>query len=179
MTSILLNILFFLLGVVVTLFALAIVKRNRRRGVAIEPAYQSRIPVSIHSRGTAREAFMANIDSLSPLLRSLESEQPVPSVINDAIIEINNQELMAIWVRIASSPSAVRRILAMWGIKMETEIKFRTLPHHLDRYVTDDGGQPQSGHTYSVTSPCWILTDRDNEGRILQKVILKGKVRKL
>lgn len=175
-----LNILFFLLGATCALLALLIVRRSlRKRSDSVSTLSPSACTRSLsvipHPAGSAREALLANLIGLQPLFTALEQNMtPMPEV-SDAIIEINNPELMALWVKISKNPESIKRVFAMWGIKKEDEMQFQTQPHHKERYQTSDGGVPEDGAIYKVTSPCWILTETDKRGVSSKSVIFKGR----
>lgn len=181
MSPTLVNILYFLLGATFTLLSLVIIRRKSIRRRSDSVSTQSPLPcarslcVTPHPAGSAREALLANLIGLQPLFTALEQNlTPIPEI-SDAIIEINNPELMALWVKISKNPESIKRVFAMWGIKKEDEMQFQTQPHHKERYQTSDGGVPEDGAIYKVTSPCWILTETDKRGVSSKSVIFKGR----
>lgn len=137
------------------------------------------ISVTQYPHGSAKDAFLINVSNLAPLFDSLNKGVKFNEAINDAIIEINNQELMEIWVKISKDHKAVLRILSMWGIRREDEIQFQPQSYHIERYDTLDGNAIVSGKTYKVVSPCWIYTRYDENGKSIKSVIIKGKAQEL
>lgn len=124
--------------------------------------------------GSAKEAFLANVKNLAPLFEALDKGEKFDETITDAIIEINNNDLMNIWVKICKNPNAVLRILASWGIRREDEVQFKPQKHHFERYKLNNGQSLIEGYNYKVLSPCWIYTFIDNDGATHKEVVIKG-----
>lgn len=132
------------------------------------------INVIQYPNGSAKEAFLANVKNLTPLFDTLNKGGKFNEAVNDAIIEINNNELMNIWVKICKNPNAVLRIFASWGIRREDEVQFQPQKHHFERYKLHNGQSIIEGNNYKVLSPCWIYTFIDNDGVIHKEVVIKG-----
>lgn len=190
MSPVIQNILWFAVGIVGVIAVTKLIGKRKRQPIdeqdntetsPIEGCIDKATAISVtqHPQGSAKEAFLRNISNLDPLFDSLNNNVKFNEVINDAIIEINNQELMDIWVKISKNPNAVMRILSMWGIRREDEIQFMTQSYHLNRYDTIDGQALELGKTYKVISRCWIYTHYDENGRSIKSVILKGKAQEL
>lgn len=138
-------------------------------------------PISViqHPQGNAKEAFLANIKKLAPLFDCLNNGSKFSGTVNDAIIEINNKELMNLWTKICNNHKAVLRVLAMWGIKREDEIQFQAQKHHIERYDLTEGQSISLGKTYKMIYPCWIYTSINSNGVAQKSVAIKGLAQEL
>lgn len=190
MSPLIQNLLWFAIGVVGTVAAMKLIRKlpPGRGGdtdaptpitIPEKPYKAPSISVIQHPVGSAKDAFLINVSNLAPLFDSLNKGVKFNEAVNDAIIEINNQELMDIWVKISKDHKAVLRILSMWGIRREDEIQFQTQSHHIERYGTLDGNTVKSGKTYKVVSPCWIYTRQDENGKSQKSVIIKGQAKEI
>lgn len=139
--------------------------------------YRDDQPIDVirHPEGSAKDAFIANVKNLTPLFEALNKGDKFSEVVNDAIIEINNNELMNIWVKICKDPKAIIRIFASWGLRCEDEVKFQPQKHHFERYNLNNGQSITEGKNYKVLSPCWIYTFIDKDGATHKDVIIKGE----
>lgn len=139
-----------------------------------QPMANKAIDVIQCPNGSAKKAFLANVMNLAPLFESLNKGEKFNETVNDAIIEINNNELMNIWVKICKDPKAIIRIFASWGIRCEDEVQFQPQKHHFERYKLPNGQSIIEGNNYKVLSPCWIYTFIDNDGTTHKDVVIKG-----
>lgn len=187
MTPIVQNIIWCVVGV---LGGLVIAKLIRKEPPAIQnpqppqPPMESEsitkiktnhaIDVKQHPNGSAKEAFLANVKNLTSLFETLNKGEKFSETVNDAIIEINNNELMNIWVKICKNPNAVIRIFASWGIRREDEVQFQSQKYHFERYKLYNGQSIIEGNNYKVLSPCWIYTFIDKDGATHKEVVVKG-----
>lgn len=127
----------------------------------------------------AKDAVIANIDNLRPLLDAVAANTKVTKEINDAIVSINNKELSELWVKVHSDNTLIDRVLSMWGISREFETQFKGMSHHSERYNLSDGSDIVLGTAYVVVKPCWILTYEDTSGKVNKRIVNKGLARKL
>lgn len=179
------NLLWFGAGVCATLIATKLRKAEPQATADNEDRTQSKtlpepkaIQVSKHPQGTAKEAFIANVGKFIQLFESLSKDESAPAQVNEIIVSINNRELMDIWSRIHKNNAAILRILAMWGIRKEDEMKFLAQPYHLERYdVINDSSTLIEGMNYKVLSPCWLLTITNENGVGTKQVVKKGSVK--
>ena len=179
------NLLWFGAGVCATLIATKLKKTDSKATADNEDKPQPRIlpepkviQVAKHPQGTAKEAFIANVSKFTQLFESLSKDENPPSQINEIIVGINNKELMDIWSKIHKNNAAILRILAMWGIRKEDEMKFLAQPYHLERYdVINDSSTIIEGMNYTVLSPCWLLTITNENGIGVKQVVKKGSVK--
>lgn len=139
-----------------------------------QPVTGTVIEVIQHPKGSAKDAFLANVKNLVPLFEALNKGEKFNEAVTDAIIEINNNELMNIWVKICKDSKAVIRIFASWGIRREDEVQFHPQKHHFERYYLRDGQSMSESKNYKVLSPCWIYTFTDKDGATQKEVVIKG-----
>lgn len=184
------NLFWFAIGIVGSVVVIKLIRKKPRHPESETgcqtPIYMSRenttassLTVIPHPQGNAKDAFVINVSNLGPLFDSLNKGLKFNEAINDGIIEINNQELMNIWIKISKDHKAVLRILSMWGIRREDEIQFQAQSYHIERYDTLDGNSIQSGKTYKVVSPCWIYTCHDENGKTQKSVLIKGQAKEI
>lgn len=190
MSPLIQNLLWFAAGVVVTVAVMRLIRKQPpspggdTNGLITDtiPDKNDNAPIISVTQcphGSAKDAFLINVPNLAPLFDSLNKGIKFNEAINDAIIEINNQELMEIWVKISKDHKAVLRILSMWGIRREDEIQFQPQSYHIERYDTLDGNAIVSDKTYKVVSPCWIYTRHDKNGKSKKSVIIKGQAKEI
>lgn len=190
MSPVIQNLLWFALGVVGAITALKLIRKRPTScdadinapttdPIMAESDKAPVISVTQHPDGRAKDAFLINVPNLAPLFDSLNKGVKFDEAINDAIIEINNQELMQIWVKISKDHKAVLRILSMWGIRREDEIQFQAQSYHIERYDTLEGKSIEYGKTYRVVSSCWIYTRQDENGKSQKSVIIKGQAKEI
>ncbi len=178
------NILWCAAGIVGAVFVTKLIRRKPDSKPITDAPAKPRIPRSTdntdvinvihHPEGSAKDAFVANIANFTSLFEALNTGAKLSEAINDAVIEINNKDLMEMWVKICKDHKAILRILAMWGIKREDEIQFQAQKHHVDRYMLIQGQVINLNKVYKVITPCWIYTSTDNNGIVHKSVAIKG-----
>lgn len=174
------SILWCAAGVIGTVVIIKLFKTKssdgRRAPQPITRISNSHEPIKVvpYPSGSAKEAFLANVSNMAPLFDALNKGEEFNENVNDAIIEINNIDLMNLWTKICNDHKAIIRILASWGIKKEDEIKFYPQNHHIDRYKTNTGQPIKFDQTYKVLEPCWIWTSVNKDGSHIKTVIKKS-----
>lgn len=120
----------------------------------------------------AQRAFIANLDKLLPYFSGVTEIKIEKQDLTDAIIGINNEDLIAIWKKTADRPDLWINQMAAWGVKPDLCQSFVAMEKHKAQYVSADNSQLELGERYVVTSACWFHTT--NEG--VKKVVKKGIV---
>ena len=123
----------------------------------------------------AQRAFMENIDKLLPYHSGVTEIQIDKQGLTDAIIGINNEDLIAIWEKLADRPDLWLNQMAAWGVKPEFCLSFVAMEKHKALYDTADKSELELGEIYVVTSACWILTTNEDD-RTIKKIVKKGTV---
>lgn len=127
---------------------------------------------------SASQALVNNIDVFLPLLPELEKGKLNVERWDDAVKQVNNKNLSREWERRRSLE--VRfwvDMLAIWGLKYANCAAFKGNTYYADKYELTDG-EMSEGVDYVVESRYWELTTTDEQGRNVQKVVLKGKAHK-
>lgn len=127
----------------------------------------------------AKEVFIKNIDKFQSLWDALAKEEKVPNDINEVVIGLNNAELTNYWIKLSKNPTALKRILATWGISDVPCLSFTGMKSHTDLYTLGNGSPISEGVKYEVTSPCWLLTTTNKETNVTEKKVIKKGIVKL
>ena len=136
----------------------------------VSEKYVKRNPNTIQ----AQKAFLDNLPVLMPFFKGVSEIQIDKQGLTDAIIGINNDDLIALWNVTLNRPELFINQMAAWGIKADTCLNFVALDKHKAMYSTEDGTELILGERYNVASACWILTT--DEGK---RVVKKGIVNKM
>lgn len=121
----------------------------------------------------AQKAFLTNLNKFVPLLDGSKID---PSKWSDVVIDINDEDLMALWYKMVNRPDLWVNQMASWGLKQERCEAFTAMDKHIQLYATANGTEITLGQKYIVKSPCWLLTSQDENGRVVKKVVKKGIV---
>lgn len=121
----------------------------------------------------AQKAFLTNLHKFVPLLNDSKIDSNKWS---DAVIDINDDDLMALWYKMVNRPDLWVNQMASWGLKQERCEAFTAMDKHIQLYATANGTEITLGQKYIVKSPCWLLTSQDENGRVIKKVVKKGIV---
>lgn len=125
----------------------------------------------------AQRAFVENFDKLSRYFSGATQIKIDKEGLTDAIISINNEDLIAIWKKMANRPDLWINQMAAWGVKPDLCQSFVAMEKHKAQYMTTDNSELVLGEKYMVTSACWILTTNE-DGKSVKKVVKKGIVTK-
>ena len=120
----------------------------------------------------AQRAFIENLDKLLPYFSGATEIKVDKQGLTDAIIGINNEDLIAIWKKMADRPELWINQMAAWGVKPDLCQSFVAMEKHKAQYIASDNSELELGERYVVTSACWIHTT--NEG--VKKIVKKGTV---
>lgn len=122
---------------------------------------------------TAQKAFLNNLNRFVPLLNSTKIDQDKWS---DAVIDVNDEDLTALWYKMINRLDLWVNQMAAWGLKQERCESFMAMDKHSQLYSTASGLELTIGQKYVVKSPCWLLTTQDENGHAIKKVVKKGIV---
>lgn len=125
----------------------------------------------------AQRAFIENLDKLLPYFKGVTEIKIDKQGLTDAIISINNEDLIAIWKKMADRSDLWINQMAAWGVKPDLCQSFVAMEKHKAQYMTTDNSELVLGEKYMVTSACWILTTNE-DGKSVKKVVKKGIVTK-
>lgn len=151
-------------------------KKNKKKPVEkndVSEKYIKSNPNTIQ----AQRAFVENFDKLSPYFSGAIQIKIDKEGLTDAIISINNEDLIAIWKKMADRPELWINQMAAWGVKPDLCQSFVAMEKHKAQYMTTNNSELVLGEKYTVTSACWILTT-DKDGKSVKKVVKKGIVTK-
>ena len=121
----------------------------------------------------AQKAFLTNLNKFVPLLDGSKIDLKKWS---DVVIDINDDDLMALWYKMVNRPDLWVNQMASWGLKQERCEAFTAMDKHIQLYATTNGVEITLGQKYIVKTPCWLLTSQDENGRVIKKVVKKGIV---
>lgn len=127
----------------------------------------------------AKQAFLNNIDRLVPFFSGVKDITIDKNGLTDAIIDINDDDLLALWHQTMNNPKMWITLMASFGLSADARTVFVAMDIHKTMYTTNDGSEIQLGLRYSVISACWILTTTDEDGRSVKKVVKKGMVKQI
>ena len=139
----------------------------------LEKKYISNNPNTIY----AQRAFVENLDKLLPYFSGVSEITIDKQGLTDAIISINNDDLISIWKNMMDKPDLWINQISAWGVKPEFCQSFVAMEKHKALYVTADNKELELGEKYEVTSASWILTTNE-DGRVIKKIVKKGIVNK-
>ncbi len=121
----------------------------------------------------AKDAILLNIDNLVPLLDGVEDGTLDIDAWSDAIISINNEELISIWKKVYKKPELWLHLLSSWGITYDNCMQFIASEYRKNLYESIDGEVLVEGQTYKVIKGTWILTSLEGSKKFCAKVRLK------
>ncbi|MBR6847418.1 MAG: hypothetical protein IKM74_04735 [Bacteroidales bacterium] len=125
----------------------------------------------------AQQAFLKNLNRLLPFFSGVSEIKIDTEGLTDAIITINDEDLIAFWKKMVNRPDLWLSQMAAWGVKPDLCQSFVAMEKHKAQYMTTDNSELVLGEKYTVTSACWILTTNE-DGKIIKKVVKKGIVTK-
>lgn len=146
-------------------------KKNMKEPVEkndVSTKYIKNNPNTIH----AQRAFIENLDKVLPYFKGATDIKVDTQGLTETIIDINNDDLIAIWGKMVDRPDLWLNQMAAWGVKPDLCQSFVAMEKHKAQYVTADNSELELGERYTVTSACWIHTT--NEG--VKKIVKKGTV---
>lgn len=123
----------------------------------------------------AQRAFVENLDKLLPYFSGVTEIKIDKQGLTDAIIGVNNEDLIAIWKKMVDRPDLWLNQMAAWGVKPDMCQSFVAMEKHKAQYVTADNSELELGVRYTVTSACWIHTTNDGVKKIVKKGIVIKK----
>ncbi|MBD5365025.1 MAG: hypothetical protein HDR79_08795 [Bacteroides sp.] len=133
------------------------------------------------NQAAAKSAFFNNLPIFIPLLHTLTDgtyeQKEVKGQWDDEVIDINNADLINLWHIARKNANTVKHILAQWGLTPDLCTEFQCMPFHLSMYQTSNGAPLVVGTTYTVESPCWVLSNHNSNGQSEKTIILKGVVK--
>lgn len=139
-----------------------------------EDKYISKNP----STPKAKKAFLENLPKLLPYFSGVSEIIIDKKGLTDAIIDINDADLTALWNQTIDKPEMWINIMASFGVAADNRTEFAAMEKHLEMYSSIDDSPLEVGSRYSVLSACWILTE-SVEGKTIKKVVKKGLVEKV
>ena len=125
----------------------------------------------------AQRAFIENLDKLLPYFSGVTEIKIDKQGLTDAIIGLNNEDLIAIWKKMVVRPDLWLDQMAAWGVKPDLCHSFVAMEKHKAQYMTTDNSVLVLGEKYIVILACWIYTTNE-DGKIVKKVVKKGVVTK-
>ena len=125
----------------------------------------------------AQRAFVENLDKLLPYFSGVTEIIVDKQGLTETIIDINNDDLIAIWRKMSDRTDLWLNQMAAWGVKPDLCQSFVAMEKHKALYMTTDNSELVLGEKYMVTSACWILTTNE-DGKSIKKVVKKGIVTK-
>ena len=145
---------------------------------ATPPAQKPAKPIN---QVAARQTFLKNVDKFSSLLPSLLDGgfkgQQKQSLWDDEIIDLQDQDLLALCKLVRNDEKTVKHILSQWGLTSDNCSSFQCMEFHKDMYETSEGKPLEIGEKYEVVAPCWILTIHGDDDKIVKKIVRKGVVK--
>ena len=131
-------------------------------------------PISVKPipTGPAKDAFLKNIDSFVPYLDGLLSGTIDKTLWSEAIVSINNQELLDLWRKAVTNPRVWVNVIASWGISSDKCMEFVAIDGRNDLYETMNKSPLIVGKKYKVATYAWIQTNMDGKKSIIKKGIV-------
>ena len=128
------------------------------------------------NQNVAKKAFLDNIKAFAPKLNTLLDGSYNGNAWTEEIININSNDLTTFWKQIYRDSNAVLRILSMWGIKPDACTSFVANETYQSMYTKSDGTPISLNERYNVAKQCWILTQTNDENKVVKSVLAKGEV---
>ena len=125
----------------------------------------------------AQRAFIKNLDKLLPYFSGATEIKVDKQGLTETIIDINDDDLIAIWKQMFDRTDHWISQMAAWGVKPDSCQSFVAMEKHKSQYVTTDNSELEIGERYAVMSACWILTTNE-DNKSVKKVVKKGIVTK-
>ena len=149
-------------------------KKNAKNTIPATPNPTRPNPIKPNpSTPQAKKAFISNIDKLMPFFSGVEEISVNNDGLTDAIIDINDQDLIALWYQFKDRKDLWLNQMAAFGVAPDACKEFVAVERHKERYTTVNGSEIQNGQKYIVLSSCWLFTTIENE-KTVKKVIKKG-----
>lgn len=164
-------------GIGVAAFVFYRIGKKNKKGSSNDGTPVSKYIKSNPNTIQAQRAFVENLDKLLPYLSGVTDIKIDKQGLTDAIININNEDLVAIWKKMVDRPDLWINQMAAWGVKPDLCQSFVAMEKHKAQYLTTDNSELVLGEKYTVTSACWILTTNE-DGKSVKKVVKKGIVTK-
>lgn len=128
------------------------------------------------NHNAAQKTFLNNVNLFKPKLNTLLDGTYNANDWTEGVVSINNKNLTAFWQQIYKDSNSVLRVLSMWGIKPESCTSFVSNEAYKNMYTKSDGSTIAMNEKYNVVKQCWILTQTNDDGKIVKSVLLKGEV---
>lgn len=141
-----------------------------------DPSLASKVFKANPSTIQAQQAFIDNLDKILPFFSGVSSIQIDRDGLTDAIIDINDEDLVSLWRRMIDRPELWINQMAAWGVKPESCISFVAMPKHQEMYSVSDGTNVELGKKYLVKSACWVRTITKQDGSVAKEIVRKGIV---
>lgn len=128
------------------------------------------------NQNAAKKTFLDNINVFIPKFNSLLDGSYSGNAWTEDVITINDENLTAFWKQIYRDGNAVLRVLSMWGIKPDMCTSFVANETYQNMYTKSDGTTIALNERYNVAKQCWILSQTNEENKVVKSVLVKGEV---
>lgn len=131
-------------------------------------------PISVNPvrTGSAKEAFLKNLKGFLPLLDNLITDTYDKALWSEAMVSIDNKELLELWRKALVKPKVWLNLLASWGLSYDACMEFVAIAGREELYQTKDNSPLIVGKKYKVLSNAWILTSNEGKKSIIKKGIV-------
>ncbi len=130
------------------------------------------IPVNPVPSGPAKDAFLKNLKCFLPLLDGLITDTYDKALWSEAMVSIDNKELLELWRKALPKPRVWLNLIASWGLSYDACMEFVAIAGREELYQTKDNSPLIVGKKYKVLSNAWVLTSNEGNKSIIKKGIV-------
>ena len=118
------------------------------------------------------DSDLKNLKGFLPLLDTLITDTYDKALWSEAMVSIDNKELLELWRKALVKPKVWLNLLASWGLSYDACMEFVAIAGREELYQTKDNSPLIVGKKYKVLSNAWILTSNEGKKSIIKKGIV-------